>query len=293
MLVNAGATAKIHPTGKWVWQFPAQWFVAGNGYTGSSATCYAGWSVRSVTGTKTVTADTCPLETLTAAGKLPYNAGANTNNSFGVLTDDTAATSTIDTTNTLLPPVSSSLTGAATILKLVSTYNDGSGTSRWRIADYTSTVLFDLTDKLESHRMAVFTSCVKWVSSLPVITSLYTYIDIQIKWHWISSDSSNPHGAQATSMGIPMSNLRLIKLFPEAGVMHDTSKNYSSTANGVSPVISHTIYVNGGQDSDIDSVCLLEFNGVFIQAQKDSSSNALVLWLFFGTLLETDRKSVV
>ena len=283
--------AKAHPVGKWVWQFPALWFTTGNGYTGTSPqpTCYAGWAISSTTKTAGGAATgISPFATFNS-GKLPYTAAATGTpiQAFGAYTDDSGLATTIDTTNTVLPPLATGLTGTQTIIKLVSTYWNAN--TRWAIGDYTKFI--DATDKADAYKMGVFTSCVKWVSSLPVITSLYTYIDIQIKWHYISSDSSNPQGSSTTSIGIPMSNLRLIKLFPESGVINDFSKNYSTTQL-TNPLVSHTIYVNGGQDTDIDSICLLELNGAALQTQKDASSNTLVLWIFFGTLLESDYNDV-
>jgi len=282
-----------HPSGKWVWQFPAAWFTAGNSPTSTSNGCYAGWSIASSTPSTYATANkgaNSPLTTLTSS-QFTYGTSANNAvNVFGANSSDNV--NYIDTTNTTLPPLASNLTGTQTIIKLVSSYYKASDAAmKWKIGTYGNANAGELattTDAAVAWRWGLFTSCVKWISTPPAITSLYTYIDIQIKWHFIAEDSNSSYP------GTPLSNLRLIKLFPESGIVNDSTKNYSTStnANYLNPVLNHVIYTAGGKGDDVDTICLLELNGIILQTQKDSTSNTLILWMFMGTLLESDYNDV-
>jgi hypothetical protein len=75
---------------------------------------------------------------------------------------------------------------------------------------------------------------------------------------------------------------RFIKLYPEAGVFQDKVKvDVTSTSN---PLILHYSYVG----KDDKAVCLLELSSTIISPIADSSSNTLMVWIYYGTLLETD-----
>jgi hypothetical protein len=259
------ANTFTHPPGKWYWQFPSTWFTAGNGYKGANPTCYASWAIGqgndAATSTQLLATLTSGKLDMAAAGKNYFGAAVSTGNA------------TLDAGLTLLPP-NNNLSGSANIFRLVSTYHDGT-TANWRIMDYTKIAIVDATN---AKVMALYSSCVKWVGTPPIITSLYTNIDIQIKWNYIGT------GGDTNGVGSTISNIRLIKLFPETGVINEFSKNNSSNKGTVNPFVSHTIYTNTGSDS----VCLIELSGSVMMNLKDSSSNTLVLWIFWGTLLESD-----
>jgi hypothetical protein len=119
--------------------------------------------------------------------------------------------------------------------------------------------------------IGLFTSCLKWTTNLPTIKSLYTYIDIQWQFHYIKPDNSSQVNR----------NNRFIKLYPEGGVFQEY-KNISSP-NTISPVSFHHVW---GQA--IGAVCLLEIDGNTIYNGYTTDSNTLALWIYQGTLLETD-----
>jgi len=112
----------------------------------------------------------------------------------------------------------------------------------------------------------IFSSCIQW-KSIPTVKSIYTSIEFQY--------------------GFMYNNIinrvnRFVKLYPEAGVFQDKSKANVATAN---PLIIH--YSAVGKDQR--AVCLLELNASVIStAGSDSSSNTLLIWIYYGTLLETD-----
>ena len=116
----------------------------------------------------------------------------------------------------------------------------------------------------------LYSNCVKW--QLPNITSLYTYIDIQVQCQY------NP----TNKIQAIVNNTRFIKLFPEGGVFNDFSKVKSSTST--STWTNHVAYIA----TTVSGVCLIELNAKEFNAQIDTASNTLALWLFYGTLLETD-----
>jgi len=278
--VVIGGPAFAAAPGRWYWQFPAQWFAAGNGYkvvTGAAApTCFASWSIATAAGA-TITgtgATSSLLPTFTTVAPAGQITGLDANNYFGA---NVTTGATIDGTKSLLPPdnTAAGVTGKASIVRLVSTYNNGAGGNNWNIASIFLTKFTVTTNVV--YNVGLFTSCLKWVSTTPAITSLYTYIDIQIKWNYIGTAGTT------SGDGVTLSNIRLIKLFPETGVFNDFAKNSNNVA-AVSPLLSHTIYTASGADS----VCLLELSGANFATSKDTTSNTLVIWIFGGTLLETD-----
>jgi len=272
--------AKKVPSGKVVYQFPSAWFTTGQGYKGTSPTptCFASWnlSINNADNSKVTFNDVKVIPGFTNS-QLVYGANVGLN-FFGAATDKG---SMIDTANSLLPP-DNTLTGASNILRLVSVYQGGStdatNTDRkfFFMAGIAPETALIATQFVQG---AFFSSCVKWNSAAPSITSLYTYIDIQIKFNYIATDSGSKAG-----MGTTISNIRLIKLYPESGVFNDFDKNPTTGFPQANPFVNHVVYLA----STSDSICLVELNGATLAGQKDSSANTLIVWLFGGTLLETD-----
>jgi len=210
-------------------------------------------------------------------------------NFFGAstYTSSISTGSTLDATRTLLPPDNINTTLRGNILRVVSEYHNGYDStsaaaavpaatfSSWKVMDYT--LQNRSVYSYNPINVAFFTSCVKWVSAPPKLTSMYTYIDVQIKWNYLARN--------ATGEGATISNMRLIKLFPETGVFNDFAKNPTgATALASNPMLNHVIYNAYGHDS----VCLLELSGASIAKVKDTISNTLAIWIFGGILLETD-----
>jgi hypothetical protein len=117
--------------------------------------------------------------------------------------------------------------------------------------------------------IGLFTSCLKWKATLPTIKSLYTYIDIQ--WNFTYKDITNRVN-------------RFIKLYPEGGVFQDYAKFDTTKLSNTNPLMMHYAYIN----SNTRGVCLIELNTGSLTALGDDGANALVLWIYYGTLLETD-----
>jgi hypothetical protein len=201
-----------------------------------------------------------------------------------------AATTTPPASGTITPTidVTSTTLGTSGPYKIVSTqmtayqtmanwYSTGkSPVTTWMPIDITSqwgTTLTASANPPPSNsflNVALFTSCLKWKTTLPTIKSLYTYIDIQ--WNFSYKDMTNRVN-------------RFVKLYPEGGVFQDyNSKLTTASLVKANPLLIHYAYVNAATMG----VCLLELDGNVITALGDSSSNTLVLWMFFGTLLETD-----
>jgi hypothetical protein len=126
---------------------------------------------------------------------------------------------------------------------------------------------------------AFYSTCLQFVSQLPTIKTIYSYIDIQFRFEYMNTSSS---------IAYPIRNARFIKLFPEGGVFHDpnTKGNMPSSIN---PFHNHYGY---GLSSQQNSVCLLEIYGPALVSTTNKTANTLVLNLFFGTLLEVDYSNV-
>jgi hypothetical protein len=276
--------------GRFWWQFPSKWFTAGNGYkAASTGTCYCSWYMNKKTGDdfsgNARDAVLGPFVTVSGASKLDYKTKATKNAFFGangVTTADAVVANQIEESKTYAGG-DSTKTGKDAIYRVVSVFNDAAGTGVWWFADAAKIIAMSSSDQTN---IGLFTSCFKWATTLPTITSLYTAIDIHIKWNYTGKDNAPENTTTGDGRTIMM--WRLIKLFPETGVTNDWAKNYSTSLATVSPLISHTVY----SSSTNDAVCLLELNASVIGPMRDSSSNTLVLWIFGGTILETDYNDV-
>jgi hypothetical protein len=116
----------------------------------------------------------------------------------------------------------------------------------------------------------LFTSCLKWKTTLPTIKSIYSYIDIQ--WNYSYGGVTNRVN-------------RFIKLYPEGGVFHDyTSKFVTASLGTTNPLYIHYAYAN----SSTTGVCLIELDAGVLNTLGDTNANTLTLWIFGGSLIETD-----
>jgi hypothetical protein len=116
----------------------------------------------------------------------------------------------------------------------------------------------------------LFTSCLKWKTTPPTIKSIYSYIDIQ--WNYSYGDVTNRVN-------------RFIKLYPEGGVFHDYTTKFDTARLGTTnPLYIHYAYAN----SSTTGVCLMELDAGVLNTLGDTNANTLTLWIFGGSLIETD-----
>jgi hypothetical protein len=244
-------------SGRLIFQFSKNWFKAGDAYDGASRKCWVSWGVnKSPEKPSTIQSFAAALEKFICAST-------------------TTADNSIDVSKT-------NLSDSTKIFRIVSTYNldsSGDGFTLAENADVKNSAL-----KLKNAVLfgGIASSCVKWKNSSqrPAITSLYSYIDIQVQATYL--------GAASNDLGTVLSVWRFIKLFPEQGVFQDKSfSKVHSSADKNSYFINHFAYttISGG-------VCLLEFDGAELKDQKGSTGNTLSIWLFGATLLETDYNDV-
>jgi len=126
----------------------------------------------------------------------------------------------------------------------------------------------DITASDNPIYFGLFSSCIKWKTT--TIKSIYTSVEFQY--------------------GFMYNNIvnrvnRFVKLYPEAGVFQEKAK--TNVQSIVSPIIIHYSYVG----KDDKAVCLLELNADKISTaviDSTSLSNTLLVWIYYGTILETD-----
>ena len=126
-------------------------------------------------------------------------------------------------------------------------------------------------------------TCHYWTKLNQTITSLYTPIEIIIGITGENTDYSRV--------------MRFIKLFPEGGVWQD---NYLDNENKFIKsndfiIKNHYAFNNYKLDGDINinekGVCLLEILPGILDSQEALSSN-FFLWIFLGSLLDTDYDQI-
>jgi hypothetical protein len=126
----------------------------------------------------------------------------------------------------------------------------------------------DVSSTSSEEYLTIFSSCIRWKSNFPTVTSLYT--SIEFYWNFSYNDKVNRVN-------------RFIKLYPEAGVMQGKEKIYL-TGIYKNPLQIHYTYITSTQRA----VCLLEIDGSTLVTLANSTSNTFLLWLYYGTLFETD-----
>jgi hypothetical protein len=272
--VNVNSNNNLLP-GRLILQLSSAWFDAGDSYKGSSASCYFSWGAFDATGFIDSQKQLLYSNTQTAGQ------GASSNSNF-FAANVSSTGSQIDTTYSLLPPDSKlSNPSSSSITRLVSTFNPGTIINKninWKyMTDFNKNGSNSSTTPIQ---IGFFSSCVKWILKPPVITSPYTYIDIQIQWMYQRSQ-------QDKSLGIPINNLRLIKLFPEGGVINDFTKILPKTFSTVNPYTNHVVYTSSSTNS---AVCLIELD--YSALITDTVSNSFYLFFMFGMLIESDYNDI-
>jgi len=292
-LAFSGSPAALNIVpGKVVFQFPYQWFTTtgANSLTTTGTPCYGAWAADD--GTLTQKSVIIPA---TGTGSIaqqngsatPWATYANANFFAANVPWNSSTQQQIDTSSTNLSGTAP--TSNATIMRLVSAYSAGGIASPSPNIPWSYWLQFNAptsTSAPQTTKTIAFAStCVTWnTSTMPTIKSPYTYIDIQIQYMYLAG-SGTP-----TGLGVPVSNIRMIKLFPEGGVFNDPASKYGGTPDNFSaatgsPLISHTAWVYTTEMA----VCLLELTGTSIQNIGDSGvSTTFSLWLLYATLLESD-----
>jgi hypothetical protein len=283
MLVPVATYNALAP-GRFQWQFPSKWFIAGNSYKNTGGTCYCSWYTNKASSVDVQYVNQL-LATVTS-GKIDYSTNTKKNNHYfgaGGMDGSTAKDNQIEESKSYAGG-DATKTGKDAIFRITSVFHNGDANQLWRFGDAAKMIALVSGAQLN---VGLFTSCFKWNTTMPTITSLYTAIDIHIKWNYLSTASSNPVPEAKTGDGRPIMVWRLIKLFPETGVAQDWAKN-SATPGTVNPFISHTVY----SSTTNDAVCLLELSASIIGPLRDTASNTLILWIYGGTILETDYSDV-
>jgi len=153
-----------------------------------------------------------------------------------------------------------------------------------------STILYHETKNVLTFYLYYFSNCLKWVQT-PSIKSVYTYIDFQAQWLY-SDDGSK--------IGSPSRNLRMIKLFPEAGVFNDNTATsplfLSITTPPLRPsqMTDKTYYLHYalGSGSNLTGICLIEISGKSVTDIITSTTTHIGIWIGFGVILETDYNDI-
>lgn len=193
----------------------------------------------------------------------------------------------IDNSRTKLPTSTVTLSNTVeNIYKIVSVYNPQFffGTNAANCdASITTPAMANATQWIE---LGMFTSCLKWVTARPEVTSLYAYLDFQFKVIYQATSAVDP------TNDAPIRVLRYIKLYPEVGIFQssDNIVTIGATSRFITAHFAHTY-----GDQQPYAICLLEINGPFLSSSRSlapqSSSNTLVLWLFATSLLDVDYEN--
>lgn len=271
----AGGKDNMLP-GKLVIQFSSAWFSTGDAFTGSAPTqtCYISYGAF----------DTTNAGKINSQKNLIYSINDVFNSSQNnIIGANTVSGPQIDSTLTNIPSnnansgLNNSITSASNIFRIVSAFNNGSfGPQTWKYFQDFNVAGDTTTSKIQ---VGFYTTCVKWTSNFPTIKSLYTYIDVQIKWNLV-------YGLYS-SLGTTINNTRLIKLFIEGGVFQDFQQIAPVQTNPItqSPFINHLAYVGASGPG----VCLIELDGSAVQSLGDVNlSNTFIVSLMGASLLESD-----
>ena len=123
-------------------------------------------------------------------------------------------------------------------------------------------------------------TCHYWTNLKQTITSLYTPIEIIIGITAPSTDTTDYSRV-----------MRFIKLFPEGGVWQDNMNTDNPLVSSSDFIIKNHYafnqYSNVENNLNEKGVCLLEIAPGILEAQR-YSSNVFILWVFLGSLLDSD-----
>ncbi len=264
---NSGAKAI---PGRIIYQFPNKWFTTGDAYSGTSAKCWCSWNVGLLnTASSTASAFTNDSMIPPSSSGVITTSGTDLN-FFGAKTDESGNSNQVDTN---LSQINPSGTGTASIFRIVSDFTN-------EAAKFNIKLNKALGSDLKVGGGAFASTCAKWKDTRPTITSLYTYIDIQVQ---------NTFAADANAgIGVTVAIYRFIKLFPELGVVNDKAKIHGYTSAKESYTSNHVAYVVDA----VSAVCLLELNGSEIKTQKPSGGSTLAIWMFGVALIESDYNTL-
>ena len=252
-------------SGKIVYQFPALWFNTGESST-TGGICYASWGFSEYNSGGSSAATQKKLKYLSTDT-------STTNSALNFFSANFSGGSEIDTSSNMTPATAPTA-AAPNIMRIVSTYS-GANTVFLFMKDFNTAFTATATNKVSA---AFYSNCVKWNATPPgTVKSPYTYIDIQIKFHYAGS-------SVASVLGPPMSVMRFIKLFPEGGIFFDPTTKAATSPPGTNPYNLHTALTPTGTYG----VCLIELDGATLSSESDSASPTLSLWLMMGTLIESD-----
>ena len=124
-------------------------------------------------------------------------------------------------------------------------------------------------------------TCHQWKNLSQTISSLYTPIEIILGFY--------------DDTGIYSRVMRFIKLFPEGGVWHDNTIKENEEDIFIRSndfiIKNHFAYNNDENDDDEKGVCLLEIMSGILDSRRHMSSN-FFLWIFMGSLLDTDYEQI-
>lgn len=252
--------------------FSRKWVIGGNDYRPNKPTsCYISWSTINDWTTKS---NNSPIGMIINDG----NSGSGGNKNF------LHTISMMDTNATQLPPQIQFNTGVNTIYKIVSNYESANGPgggspgSRSILSWFVNPIgVSPTTPPTVSYgQISIFTTCLRWNTSLPEIKSIYEYLDMQV--HWISTQNSS-------ALSPITKVIRFIKLYIEGGVFQDYTSNTYTHPIGVKLLYNHYSY---GESVSNTGVCILEINGKALQESSNKSSNTILIFIKNAFLLEAD-----
>ena len=256
--------------GRIQFQFSRKWVSPGNDYRQNMPTdCYVSWSVINDWTTKTNNGEVSLIVTDSSSG-----AGGNKNFIH--------TKSMLDTTNTQLPPQVQFNIDKSTIYKIVSEFEPANGPGGGSVG--TRSILQFFIDPVGVNptiapstpfgQLSLFTTCLRWNTSTPQVTSIYEYLDTQI--HWI--------GTQFNSSLSPVTKvIRFIKLYLEGGVFQEY-KVHNFTGSSKLMYNHHAFFENTLKNN----VCIIEINGQALKDSADTYNNTILIFLKNAFLLETD-----
>lgn len=314
------ATLYRYQPGRLEFKVQKKWFTVGEGNTRTSGGCYLSWGINRTNSlnimkkiiTPNASTDCSSIDLVPNHITAYQNYSSVGGATCGTATDDPM----IDIDNTQLP-TSSGSNQVLNSYKIVSLWNsgkfppgnpsakdvigsgyDGRNNFGWPVPRPVMNTKLGTNPTVAGTATsgqlvyAIFTSCLKWNTSVP-ITSLYTALDIQMNYLFtidqVSLTNAVPHRA-----------IRLIKLFPEGGVFQSVDSTVSgsrlATANAnylqTGANISYKLHFSTGANNISVGVCLIEIYGQGLSNASDSNSSILAIWIGFGVILEQDYTQV-
>lgn len=284
--------ANLFQSSRWEFVFSKNWFVKGDDY--KSIGCFA--SIAFYNNYDDVSNPTSPILTKHSWQKLipnRFNTNGDDNSApvnfiYSKLTGfpNTAPTESIDITNSTMPPhILESETGRTSTYRLVSIKDTVAGGVRSMFSTIkncndnitaNSNAANRYTPGFVEH--AFMTTCLKWKSDPPNITSLYSYFDVQ--WHNVVQPTT-------FSLDDPITRVwRYVKLYPETGIFHNPNDVVYKGLTDSRLITGHFAWTAAKESPW--AVCIFEINGKALQDSYTTLSNTLIIWLFATSLIESD-----